>query len=516
MDIQGVILITKNNQTVSVEGYKDRQNGEELWNSWIEIVADKATKGDDYKVSQYIAPEQLKKGTFTDKQATFILQDAAPLRTLTGMEAEFARRSLVNFTNPQTVQQFIQSQPQRFRRFVESHQPVLSLLNANNFLSGTLEGMSHIQRVFNIKEGISFVGTERIESQEDVAWLFRALEDKAIENTFAVMTKGDESIIMHVGIGNISSSIIDSGAIIVAAERFQAEKVWFVHNHPSGAVGASRVDIEAHRNLYNNLGPKLQPGVIINTDTGRYGVFDCHGFADIINYKEQRPEGKLIEIPVYTFDRQVFKHPGEEKYSIRAAEDVARFVSTQRLGQREKLSVIALNNSGTVNAVYHLPYGTVTKNNVRDIAKEISVLTLQAGGVSAILYGNLNVHSRKHMTALAEGVRDLSAQQIRLVDGISIDNDLQRYIWSGSEQGLMEKPLQYGKQGQQKAEIIRTADGKAFIRPTDDGTQPAVYLRRTDLMAYSQGKLTMDELASIYFPKNSNDAGQERSGGFKR
>ena len=118
------------------------------------------------------------------------------------------------------------------------------------------------------------MGKERLRNTEDVAWIFRQLEEKGKEHSFFVMTKGNRSIILEAGIGNIDQTIVDINAALKAENRFKPEKIYFVHNHPSGALHASYADKNMWKELKKAFKEKLQMGIIINTTSGKYGVFD--------------------------------------------------------------------------------------------------------------------------------------------------------------------------------------------------------------------------------------------------
>lgn len=50
----------------------------------------------------------------------------------------------------------------------------------------------------------------KISDVNDVAWLFRALEDEAVEHTFALYKfKDDSYLVQHLSTGGITSTVVD-------------------------------------------------------------------------------------------------------------------------------------------------------------------------------------------------------------------------------------------------------------------------------------------------------------------
>ena len=111
----------------------------------------------------------------------------------------------------------------------------------------------NVERRFSEKGGFDFTRGEKVLFVEDVAYIFKNLEDEAIENSFVAFVKGDEVTVMHVGMGAQTMTVTDQTAVIAGAERSNADKVFFVHNHPSGNINPSNQDIDiTNRPLLKN------------------------------------------------------------------------------------------------------------------------------------------------------------------------------------------------------------------------------------------------------------------------
>ena len=137
------------------------------------------------------------------------------------------------------------------------------------------------ERVFTLKKWDYVMGSTNISGPGQVAEMFQHLESFGVENTFAVfIPKGEDgeskAIVQYLSSGERSFSLINSDAIIHGAIRCDAKDVYFVHNHPSGNIAPSPQDIQIYSRLSEGLsyhGINLKEGVIINTNTGKYGIF---------------------------------------------------------------------------------------------------------------------------------------------------------------------------------------------------------------------------------------------------
>ena len=84
----------------------------------------------------------------------------------------------------------------------------------------------------------------KIMSAADVAFIFRQLENQAVEQAFAVyIDKEKHPSVQWLSMGGINSTIIDPRIIVDAAGRLQAKEIYLVPNHPSGSLIPSRPDM---------------------------------------------------------------------------------------------------------------------------------------------------------------------------------------------------------------------------------------------------------------------------------
>ena len=185
-------------------------------------------------------------------------------------------------------------------------------------------------------------GPARIQSANDVAFLFRNLENASSENSFVVFIGKDESYkVLYISTGTSVAVTVDLKSIPTAAKEFGAEKIVFVHNHPSGNLVASNADIQIHNQVTNaGYGIEVLPSVIINLDSGQYSRK-----ASTIFENRCRCKHTSRNTPI----RQVLYAPSNTKQSISSAEDVAMFLSKQKRGSVSKIQAMILDRRNAIN-----------------------------------------------------------------------------------------------------------------------------------------------------------------------
>ena len=274
----------------------------------------------------------------------------------------------------------------------------------------------HVERVFTETGDFDFTGTQKIENATDVAYIFKQLENYAIENSFAVIVKNGNPIVLHLGMGKTGTTIIDTVPIIESTKRLNPEKVYFIHNHPSGNIMASKEDVQILNSLRKSLGDIVQDGIIINTLSGMYGTFSESSTESHINETDK----DTYPIKVYRFSKQVFNKSYNPNVKLNNQYEVAKYISSQRLGNRAKLNYLVLNNSGHVVANVFTPLSY--KSSYNDIAKHVVNNSLVAGGASGvIIYGNnTNI---LNMFSISKLIREYSIGNLSLLDIVDVQGN---------------------------------------------------------------------------------------------
>ncbi|MBD5188705.1 MAG: hypothetical protein HDS95_00255 [Bacteroidales bacterium] len=230
------------------------------------------------------------------------------------------------------------------------------------------------------------------------------------------MVKDGIPVVIHLGMGNMSGTVVDLTGVKAADGMMGgADKVWFVHNHPSGALQCSSQDCAVHRNLEMMLGDRLAGSVIIDTLRGEYGTFDGNRSTG----EHRRPtsaRGEETEAGVYSydrFDRRVYDE--EFDYSslrqIRSSEDVAQLVSGYRLGGGKKAGVLVLNHSNRVVANLPVSHLLTSEEGIETVVN----YAIRGGGDRVIIFSNDRM-TRADLGKLKEGIKAHSGGSLTLLD----------------------------------------------------------------------------------------------------
>lgn len=307
------------------------------------------------------------------------------------------------------------------------------------------------ERIFSLKGRDFVMGSEKITGPDKVAEMFRNLEEYGVENTFAVYipngTDGQEkAIVQYLSTGATNASFANPDAIIQGALKCDAKEVYFVHNHPSGNVRPSDVDYKLYANLsvaLSKYGIELKEGVILNTNTGKYGVFSIQNGkeSEVLEFSPQ--QDKLKPYEVLEFSKTVFNkdYKPEEDFIINNSKSVAEFLSRMRFGEGNKIGYMILNQRGGVMANLFLEQTEITRKNEKEIAKEISKNAILYSGSAVIIYGRFdadwNIQMKKH-------IDDASSFCVKLHDIVKFTStDNKNYISFADKSLLNDKETKY-------------------------------------------------------------------------
>ena len=319
--------------------------------------------------------------------------------------------------------------------------------------------MCFVQRKMSEDKNFSFTGANQIESTEDVAYIFKQLENKAVENAFLVFIKDGKATVLHVGMGNLSGTIFDTVPIAVMLSNIKPDTVYMVHNHPSGNVVASDQD---HK-IYNDIKrivkthspkTKLGEGIIIDTKSGIYGIF-----GESPTEVKEAAKKPLYEtnIPVYKFDELAFSKDYDplKLTRIKNSLDIANFVATHRLGERDKVNILCINTSGHVVGNFFTDITTLKSNkDAERLAGLCAEYVGMTGARSVAVFGSgvapasaAKGAELKYWNNFRYAARNM---QVSLLDIISVDN-LYGTHSSYADNHLMETTAAYGEQEREES-----------------------------------------------------------------
>lgn len=365
--------------------------------------------------------------------------------------------------------------------------------NAKGHLPDAKTGeFAYVERQFSRSGEFSFTGNGVIRDRGDVAYMFRALEDYSIEHTFAVLVKNGRAKVLHLGMGSPTASVANLGAIRAGYEAFGADKVYFVHNHPSGNLMASTQDMQLMRVVEAAFDGKAETeGIIIDTTSGRYKVFNGESG---IETAARPQEGGTSSAEVLRFDRA--KRNGEATVKVSTPADVSNFIAEQRFGKSDKVSYIVLSNSMEVIGNFHTAYESIEDEG---LAEEMTSAAIKFGGNKVIVYGNVGIEAA---SLLRDRVQDLSLRSVALLDAIEVTNGLNN---SAMDKGLLgEDSPAYGaeisrseesdsEEGETSGERVKYRDGSEM----SDGERLRA-IRALEPIEVERNDLSLGELREIY------------------
>ena len=250
-----------------------------------------------------------------------------------------------------------------------------------------------VERRFAENKSIQLFGNEKIGSIDDVAWLFKALEDEAVEHAFLVYDFEDRGyFVQHISTGTFDAAFVDNRLLIGNVLEVKPLSITLVHNHPSGHLKVSKADKDCIIKLKKALEDsniKVNNGVIINLRSGKYVVFDENETAHI--YMKSNPES-FKEIQPYSFSKQVLVE-NFQPVKITSSTDIAKFITSQKFGISDKTELLVLNNQLNIVGKFIMPPDNQLDFIVGKVAK--------FGGAKCILYGNnitpeqINAYNKK-------------------------------------------------------------------------------------------------------------------------
>lgn len=295
-----------------------------------------------------------------------------------------------------------------------------------------------LERKFRESNYMEFTSAEKVESADDVAFIFEELENASVENVFVVMTKRGVPTVMHISIGGFNWSAMNAAPVKLAYDRIKPDKVYFVHNHPSGALNCSPQDVDCLKKVENAIGKKAE-GVIMDLKSGKYGTFDSSGTSSSASHDKAPAPAAQRRLRLYAFDRHVFNPDYQPSEKMSNAQDVAKFLSSHRLGDRSKVSVLVCNNQNQIVANVHTTHVSIdSKGLADDIIRAIG----EFGGMHAFLYGDFEQSGMVAYRNLTQAVKERSGGVYNLLDVVRIEGN---HTWSARDNGYVyELGSEYG------------------------------------------------------------------------
>ncbi|MDP2455217.1 MULTISPECIES: JAB domain-containing protein [unclassified Kaistella] len=323
-----------------------------------------------------------------------------------------------------------------------------------------------VERRFAENKSIQLFGNEKIGSIDDVAWLFKALEDEAVEHAFLVYDFKDKGyFVQHISTGTFDAAFVDNRLLIGNVLEANPSAITLVHNHPSGNLKVSKADVDCIIKLKMALEDsdiKVNSGVIINLRSGKYVVFDENETAHI--YMKSNPES-FKEIQPYSFSKQVLVE-NYQPVKITSSTDIAKFITSQKFGISDKTELLVLNNQLNIVGKFIMP----PDNQLDFIIGKVA----RFGGSKCILYGNnitpeqVNTYNKK-----------LHFSGIEILDAIRFNSGNGRKLYeSFADSGELKSPKEMNSEVREYSNIINYKQNqKSKIMETQKEFNQEDYLR---------------------------------------
>lgn len=315
-----------------------------------------------------------------------------------------------------------------FKLFRTDDTGVRSNLLRESQNSGNSTDFALIERRFSENNSLQFFGTEKIQNHNDIAWLFKSLEDEAVEHAFLVYDFVDKGyFVQHISTGSYNAAIIDNKSIIGNIIEANPASVTLVHNHPSGNLVASPADahiLEKLKNALKSTDVKVNDGIIINLRSGNYLVFNEQNLSDLKHREDSFKTS--IKVQSYSFSKQILVE-NFQPIQVKSPEEVAAYITSQKFGISDKTEMLILNSQLSIVGKFILPVNNQENSIIENVSK--------FGGSSCVLYGNnitpelIDFYSKR-----------LEHSNITITDAILLKSENGQKMWeSFIEEGKIEK-----------------------------------------------------------------------------
>lgn len=275
-----------------------------------------------------------------------------------------------------------------------------------------------------------FAEKDRIESSDDVAKIFRALESEAQEHAFLVMVNKEKqfNVLWH-STGTIGATLIDTYMVSTAIKYFKAETCYFVHNHPSGGLKPSKEDgkqLSILKDIAEQTGCEMR-GIIVNLLSGKAIEFQTEEEFHSLDTSSKETEHKF-KIDVLSFSKQVFLKSPMDMNKMESNTDAAQYISQLKYANSDKLGCLVLTNQLAVCASFMFP-------NTKNLRRDIDLYAGLYRGRNVILFGSKDAVNELALADLYRVQND--TKTYRVIDFVELDHS--PYILDNVDSQLIEE-----------------------------------------------------------------------------
>jgi hypothetical protein len=304
------------------------------------------------------------------------------------------------------------------------------------------------------KEGINFFKPNKILTPYDVANAMSFLQDKTIEQAYAIhIDKNNKETIQMLSIGGMSSTSIDVKVLLQSAILFDTKKLYVIHNHPSGNLTPSDSDIKMSKNIQKQLSVldiEIEH-IIINTFKNCFCLIDKNHESYLCEKEPFKPTNKKIELTYVDTFKLLNGGPVTQ---IKTTMDTFNYIQQKRFSAYKKNGAILMNVGGMVVGNYMFKNEIDTKELLKFISKTATVTNL-------ILYTNEN--SAKILKQI-----DKIPKTYNILDVIylGINDNIREYYSTYSNKEALEKHLKKLNENSSNDKFMELT--QKIIASTDD------------------------------------------------
>lgn len=314
---------------------------------------------------------------------------------------------------------------------------------------------SIIRRYKKFKQIDFYTGTAKIETPSDVAFLMEQLNDESVEHSFIVhIDANGKPIIQHISTGNFNSALFSPFLGLDLSKKLKTKEIYFVHNHPSGALESSFNDRDLLIKLKQTFLPQgiyVNDGIIIDIRRGVFAQFGVDYSDKTYKYADYKQSKKITAI---TFGKSKFLDPLDTPTTTSPGE-VAIFLSKYKFGYAQKTSVLILNSGNRIvgrvalNKNLHDYLSSSDTTSMKEkFAGDVLALTHQFGGTKAIVIVSNADRKDVYYTHFKDIMHNSQRMGGLIVDIISVQ-EKKTEISEYSEQDIisslaLEKETPYG------------------------------------------------------------------------
>ncbi len=306
-------------------------------------------------------------------------------------------------------------------------------------------------------------GKKAIESPYDVAHLMRALEDEAVEHFFALyIDEQGNAIPHHVSTGGTNATVVEPKTVVAGVKRFNAKKVYILHNHPSGKMEPSDADRILTEKIKESLGDVELVHIIMDTykgefitfwdDTaggymgnGNYEVKNRHDVSSLAEYVNNNHTFDVVRFSKRIYNQDVIRDDLFEDIHVTSPDKAASFFHSHRYSVGDKLEVLLIDTSAKPVAIYAVP-DFKTTDEVFDFTKNVAALH----GANSVIYGGRQENKYVDFKELSSKMKSLG---VPITDVILVDTSEKNYsnYTSLMSSGLIrEEATSYGNNDSSK------------------------------------------------------------------